>query len=82
MEKVIYRPVGALPHISKFFEKIMYTQMERFKEDKLLKLLPGFRNNHGTQCCLINIQEKCKNTLDKGGFVCGMLMDYQTHLTQ
>ena len=49
LEKENYRPVGALPHMSKFFERIMYTQMESFMEDKLSKLLPGFRNNHGTQ---------------------------------
>ena len=44
-------------------------------EDKLSKLLPGFRKNHSTQHCLINMFEKWKNVLDKGGFVCGMLMD-------
>ena len=49
--------------------------MERFLEDKLSKLLTGFRKNHSTQHCLINMLEKWKNSLDKGGFVCAMFID-------
>ena len=64
-----------MPHISKVFERIMYiTQIESFMEDKLSKLLAGFRKNHSTQHCSINKLEKWKNTLDKGGFVCTMFM--------
>ena len=44
-------------------------------EGKLSKLLTGFRKNHSTQHCLVNILEKWNNTLDKGGFVCVMFMD-------
>ena len=61
--------------MSKVFGRIMYTQIESFMEDKLLKLLTGFRKNYSTQHCLINMLEKWKNTLDKGGFVCAMFMD-------
>ena len=61
--------------MSKVSERIMYTQIENFMEDKLSKLLAGFRKNHSTQHCLINMLEKWKNTLDKGGFVCAMFMD-------
>ena len=75
LEKENYRPVSVLCHMSKVFERIMYTQIESFMEDKLLKLLTGFRKNHSTQHCLINMLEKWKNTLDKGGFVCAMFMD-------
>ena len=53
----------------------MYTQIENFMEDKLSKLLTGFRKNHSTQHCLVNMLEKWKNTLDKGGFVCAIFMD-------
>ena len=35
LEKEHYRPVSLLPHMSKVFERIMYTQIERFMEDKL-----------------------------------------------
>ena len=53
----------------------MYIKIENFMEDKLSKLLPGFRKNHSTQHCLVNMLEKWKNTLDKGGFVCAIFMD-------
>ena len=75
LEKENYRPVSVLPHMSKVFERIMYTQIESFMEEKLSKLLTGVRKNHSTQHCLINMLEKWKNTLDKGGFVCAMFMD-------
>ena len=39
------------------------------------KLLTGFIKNHNTQHFLINMLEKQKNTLDKGGFVCAMFTD-------
>ena len=61
--------------MSKVFERIMYTQIESFMEDKLSKLLTGFRKKHSTQHCLINMLEKWKNTFDKGGFVFAMFMD-------
>ena len=75
LEKENYRPVSVLPPMSKVFERIMYTQIESFMDDKLSKLLTGLRKNHITRHCLINMLEKCKNTLDKGGFVCAMFMD-------
>ena len=69
LDKENYRPVSVLPHVSKIIERVMYTQIENFMEDKLSKLLTGFRKNHSTQHCLVNMLEKWKNTLDKGGFV-------------
>ena len=44
-------------------------------EDKLSKLLAGFRKNHSNQHFKINMLEKWKNALEKGGFVCAMFMD-------
>ena len=64
--------------MSKIFERIMYTQIESFMEDELSKLLTGFRKSHSTQHCLLNMLEKWKNTLDKGGFACAMFMDLST----
>ena len=53
----------------------MNIQIESFMEDKLSKLLAGFRKNHSTtQHCLINMLEKWKNTRDKAGFVCAIFM--------
>ena len=40
-----------------------------------LELLKDFWKNHSAQYCLVNILEKWKNTLDKGGIFCAMFMD-------
>ena len=61
--------------MSKVFERIIYTQIESFMEDKLSKLFAGSRKNHSTQQCLIDMLEKLKNTLDKSDFVCAIFMD-------
>ena len=74
-DKENYKPVSVLPHVPKIIEKVMYIQIENFMEGKLSKLLTGFRKNHSTQHCLVNILEKWKNTLDKSGFVCAIFMD-------
>ena len=64
-----------LPHVSKIIERVMYIQIENFMQGKLSKVLTGFRKNHSTQHCLVNMLEKWKNTLDKGGFVCAIFID-------
>ena len=74
-DKENYKPVSVLPHVSMIIEKVMYIQIENFMEGKLSKLLTGFRKNHSTQHCLVNIFEKWKNTLDKNGFVCAIFMN-------
>ena len=74
LDKENYRPVSVLPHVSKINERVMYIQIENFMEDKLSKLLTGFRKNHSTQHCLVNMLKKWKNTLDKSGFVWAMFM--------
>ena len=75
LDKENYRPVSVLPHVSKIIERVMYIQIENFMEDKLSKLLTGFRKNHSTQHYLVNMLQKWKSTLDKGGFVCAIFMD-------
>ena len=49
MDKENYRPVSVLPHVSKMIEVDMYIQIENFMEDKLSKLLTGFRKKHSTR---------------------------------
>ena len=74
-DKENYKPVSVLPHVSKINQRVMYIQTENFMEGKLSKLLTGFRKNHSTLHCLVNVLEKWKNTLDKSGFVCAIFMD-------
>ena len=57
-----YRPVSVLLHVSKIIERVMYTQIENFMENKFSKLLTGFRKNRSTRHCLVNRLEKWKNT--------------------
>ena len=75
LDKENYGPVSVFPHVSKVIWKDDYIQIENFMEDVLSKLLTGFRKNHSTQHSLVDMLEKWKNTLDKGGFVCAIFMD-------
>ena len=49
LDKENYRPVSVLFHVSKVFERIIYSQIDAFVQDKLSNLLTGFRKNHSTQ---------------------------------
>ena len=62
LEKENYGPGSVLPHLSKAFEGIMYSQIDNFMENKLSALLTGFRKKHGTQHCLESMIENWKNT--------------------
>ena len=75
LDKENYRPVSVLFNVSKVFERIIYSQIDAFMQDKLSNLLTGFRKNHSTQHCLMYMLENWKNVLDKGGYVCAMFMD-------
>ena len=75
LDRENYRPVSVFSHASKFIERLMHIQIENVMEEKLSKLLTGFRKNHSTQHCSVNILKKWKNALDEGTFVCAMFMD-------
>ena len=75
LDKESYRPVSILFNVSNVFERIIYSQISAFMQDKLSKLLTGFRKNLNTQHCLMYMLENWKNMLDKGGYVCAMFMD-------
>ena len=49
LDKENYRPVSALFNVSKVFERIIYSQIDVFMQDKLSNLLTGFRKSHCTQ---------------------------------
>ena len=67
--------VSLLPHVSKVFERILYVQINNYRENKLSKYVTGFRKSHGTQHSLMIMLEKWKNVLDKGEYVCVLFMD-------
>ena len=74
-DKMNYRPVSLLSHISKIFERIIFNQTNEYIELFLSNLLPGFRKNYNTQHCLLKLLEKWKEALDKGNFVDAIFMD-------
>ena len=45
LDKENYRIANVLPYLSKLFERVMYTQIESFVEDKLSKLPTRFNLN-------------------------------------
>ena len=57
IDKENYRPVSALFNVSKIFERIIYSQIHVFLQDKLSNLLTGFRKTNCTLHCLIYILE-------------------------
>ena len=65
LDKENCRPVSVLFNVSKVFERIIYSQIDAFMQDKLSNLLTGFRKNHSTEHCLIYMLENWKNMLDK-----------------
>ena len=67
--------MSVLFNASNVFERIIYSQIDAFMQDKLANLLTSFRRNHGTQHYLMYMLEIWKNLLDKGGYVCAILTD-------
>ena len=65
LKKENYRSVTLLPHLSKVFERIIYKQINVFKENKLSKFKTGFRKLYGTQHSMVTMLEKWRKALDK-----------------
>ena len=75
LKKENYRPISLLPHVSKVFERILYTQINNYMQNKLSKYVTGFRKSHGTQHSLMIMLEKWKNVLEKGEHICALFID-------
>ena len=65
-DKVNYRPVSLLSHVSKVYERIIFNQISTYFEPYLSNFLTGFCKNHNTQHSLLKILELWKEALDKG----------------
>ena len=70
-----YRPVSMLPVVSKIFERIMDKQTNDYIEKLLSPYLCGYRKGYSCQYALLVMIEKWKESLDKGGYAGGILMD-------
>ena len=68
-DKINYRPVTLILHMSKVFERIIFNQINKYIKLFLSNLLTGFHKNYNTQHCPSKMLEKWKEALDKGYFV-------------
>ena len=60
-DKHNYRAGSTLSNLSKVFEKLIYSQINTYMNDKFSKYLAGFRKNHNTQHALLNMTENKGN---------------------
>ena len=74
-DKEYYRPVSILFNVPKVFERIMYSQINAFIQDKLSNLLTSFSKIHSTKDSLTYMLEIWKSMLNIGEYVCAMFMD-------
>ena len=74
-DKTNYRPVSILPNISKIYEKIIYNQLYEYFHDKLFPSQCGFPKGYSSQCSLLVMTEKFKESIDKGNAFGALLTD-------
>ena len=74
-DKINYRPVSLLSHMSKVFERNIFNQINEYIEPFLSNILTGFRKNHNTKHCVVKMLEKWKEDLVKGNFADVIFMD-------
>ncbi|XP_057293820.1 uncharacterized protein LOC130622382 [Hydractinia symbiolongicarpus] len=70
-----YRPVSILNIFSKFYERIIKSQIVGYIDNKLSEFLSAYRESYGTQHVLIRLLEEWKQKLDKYYVVGAVLMD-------
>ena len=70
-----YRPVIILTNISKVYEKLMYIQLSNFFDSLLAPNQCGFRKSFSSQYCLLVMQEKFKEEIDRGNQFGTLLTD-------
>ena len=74
-DKQNYRPVSALPLLSKVFETVIYDQLSQYLDKYLNNLLWGFWKAYSSQHALFKLLQAWQEELDKSGFVGTILMD-------
>ena len=50
-----YKPISTLSNFTKLFESILFTQLNRYMQNKFSKYLMGLRKNHNTQNSLLRM---------------------------
>ena len=70
-----YRPISTLCNFTKLFESLIFTQLNRYMQNKFSKYLTGFRKNHNTQNSLLRMIESWKVRLNNGSKVGVVIMN-------
>ena len=73
-----YRAISGISHLLTLVERLVYKQLEDFMRDKFSSLLAGFRKNHSTQHCLVNLRNG-KNIYN-GKIIVSIFMDFSKAL--
>ena len=70
-----YRPISALPNISKIYERFLFKQISEYFEQLLSKYQCGFRKGFSAQHSLLSILEKWKSAVDNKKVFGALLTD-------
>ena len=80
-DKTIFRPVSAMPLLSKVFERVIYNQLGKYMDTFLNKLLWRFRKAHSTQHALFKLLQRWQKEVGNSELVDTILWTFQKHVT-
>ena len=70
-----YRPMSSLSNLLNFNESILFTQLNRYMQNKFSKYLTGFQKNHNMQYSLLRMIDSRNVRLNNGSKVGVIIMD-------
>ena len=79
-----YRPISILPSISKYFEKVIYNQLnDYFDVNKLFHSSQyGFRKQHSTELAAMELVDRVTLEMDRGEIPFGIFFNFRKLLTR
>ena len=70
-----YRPVSVLNVFSKFYERVIKSQIMTYFDNRFSEFLSAYRKHYNTQHVLMRLIEEWKSKIDKGYVVGAILLD-------
>jgi len=72
-----YRPISVIPAIMKVFERLIHDQLHNYLQinDIMSPDQSGFRPDHSTQTCLLDVSDYLLQNLDEGMFTGAIFLD-------
>ena len=73
-----YRPISLLSIFNKLLEKLMYTRLINFLEQKctLYNKQFGFRSQYSTEHAILTITDTIQNAIENRNYSCGIFLDF------